>query len=174
MELTKYVACICEGGAERTIIDILINNNKLIFNYEDLLENELIRIRSGEDFQKKYLRKQFSEPITIIRILDSHNENFKISKLYEDKVKVINIVTAPEIELLIIIKENKYKEYSKVKSTQKPSEFCKNVLGYKNVKKENFIREYFYNIDDLIDSIREYKRLSRTNKNEYTLADLLI
>ena len=39
------------------------------------------------------------------------SEKFKISKVYENKVYVINIVTAPEIEILIIINENRYKDY---------------------------------------------------------------
>lgn len=27
----KYIACICEGGAERAILDLLLDNQKLIF-----------------------------------------------------------------------------------------------------------------------------------------------
>ena len=45
MELSKYVACICEGGAERTIIDLLLKNDKLIFTYDDLLDGEILRCR---------------------------------------------------------------------------------------------------------------------------------
>lgn len=29
--MAKYVACICEGGAERAIIDLLLDHHKLIF-----------------------------------------------------------------------------------------------------------------------------------------------
>lgn len=31
MKLSKYVACICEGGAEKTIIELLLDSNSLIF-----------------------------------------------------------------------------------------------------------------------------------------------
>ena len=34
----KYIACICEGGAERAILDLLLDNYKLIFEREDLIE----------------------------------------------------------------------------------------------------------------------------------------
>ena len=34
MELAKYKACICEGSAEEAIIDILVDNDLLIFNRE--------------------------------------------------------------------------------------------------------------------------------------------
>ena len=37
----------------------------------------------------------------MIRILDSRRENFKISKAYQFMVDVINVITAPEIEMLI-------------------------------------------------------------------------
>ena len=52
--------------------------------------------------EEKYLRKGFLEKISVIRILDSRRENFKLSKAYEQKVDVINVITAPEIEMLII------------------------------------------------------------------------
>lgn len=32
MELAKYKACICEGSAETAVIDILVDNNLLIFS----------------------------------------------------------------------------------------------------------------------------------------------
>lgn len=81
--MAKYVACICEGGAERAILDLLMDNHKLIFEREDLIEEEVLRCRSAKDFERKYLKKGFSEKITIYRILDSRNENFKLSKAYE-------------------------------------------------------------------------------------------
>lgn len=39
MELAKYKACICEGSAEEAIIDILVDNDLLIFNREEMLKN---------------------------------------------------------------------------------------------------------------------------------------
>ena len=38
MELAKYKACICEGSAENAIMDILLDNNLLIFAREELLD----------------------------------------------------------------------------------------------------------------------------------------
>ena len=35
MEFSKYIACICEGTAEQVIINILLDNNKLIFDRKD-------------------------------------------------------------------------------------------------------------------------------------------
>lgn len=47
MELAKYKACICEGSAEEAIIDILVDNDLLIFNREEMLEERVIRCRSA-------------------------------------------------------------------------------------------------------------------------------
>lgn len=48
MELAKYKACICEGSAEEAIIDILVDNDLLIFKREEMLEERVIRCRSAK------------------------------------------------------------------------------------------------------------------------------
>lgn len=174
MELQKYIACICEGAAEHVIMELLLDNDKLQFTREDLLEEDLLRCRNAKTFEEQYLRKGFSEQITVLRILDSRRENFRLSKAYIHKIKVINVITAPEIEMLIILKENRYKEYLKYKNANmKPSEFCKSILKYPDVKSAQFIKGYFSDVDELITSIKEYKRVSDVQRSEYTIADLL-
>lgn len=171
MELEEYVACICEGSAEQAIMDLLLENNKLIFSKEQMLEEEIIRCRSAKNFENQYLRKGFDKKITVLRILDSRRENFKLSAAYKDKVKVINIITAPEIEMLIIYKEGKYTEYKK--SGKKPSEYCKENLKYSDVKNYEFVKNYFKDIDELVKAIYEHKRIANILKGERTLYDLL-
>ena len=171
MELSKYNACICEGTAEQVIIDLLLDNSKLIFSRNDLLEHEVLRCRMGKNFEEQYLRKGFTEQITVFRILDSRRENFKLSKAYQSKVKVVNIITAPEIEMLVILNEGKYSDYKK--SGMKPSLYCKSILKHRDVKSAAFVKSYFKDIDVLIKAIIEYKRVSNVKRNEFTLADIL-
>jgi len=172
MTLNGYVACICEGSAEQAIMELLLDDNKLIFEKEQLLEEEIIRIRGGKKFEERYLRKGFSEKITVLRVLDSRDQAFKLSKAYKDKVDVIDIITAPEIEMLIIFNENKYNDFKK--SKMKPSEFCAMKLGFKKkVKTYDFVKDYFKDIDKLVKSICEYRRISNIKNGEYTLSDLL-
>lgn len=171
MELSKYNACICEGTAEQVIIDLLLDNNKLIFTRNELLEHEVLRCRTGRNFEEQYLRKGFTEQITVFRILDSRRENFKLSKAYQGKVKIVNVITAPEIEMLVILNDGKYSDYKK--SGKKPSEYCKSVLKYREVKSAVFVKNYFKDIDILIKAIVEYKRISDVKRNEFTLADIL-
>lgn len=170
-ELGSYVACICEGGAEEAIIDILLDNNLLKFEREQLIEEKVLRTRDAASFECKHLRMGFEGKITVFRILDSRRENFKLSKAYRHKVDVINVITASEIEMLIILSENKYKEYKKFKD--KPSVFCKSVLGYHSTKSKEFVTDYFSNPAVLIDAIRKYVSVSKIQKGESTLLDLL-
>jgi hypothetical protein len=137
------------------------------------LDKEVLRCRSARDFEDRYLGKGFSSKITVYRILDSRRENFKLRPVYKSKVEVVNVITAPEIEMLVILAEKKYADYCKDKSKVKPSDYCINTLKLKNVKKEEFIKEYFKDTAKLINALKEYKRVSKIQKGESCLADLL-
>ena len=165
MELAKYKACICEGSAEEAIIDILVDNDLLIFKIEEMLEERAKR------FEERYLRKGFDEQISVIRILDSRREEFRLSKAYEQKIDVVNVITAPEIEMLIIHAEGAYDQFKR--SGKKPSEFCKTNLRMHDVKSYDFVKQYFSNPRLLVKAIKEYRRTANIPKGEYSLSDLL-
>lgn len=171
MKLAKYKACICEGSAEEAVIDILIDNDLLIFKREELLEERVIRCRNAKRFEERYLRKVFDERISVIRILDSRREGFRLSKIYEKKIDVINIITTPEIEMLIIHAEGAYDQFKR--SGKKPSEFCKSSLRMHDVKSYNFVKKYFSDPQKLVKAIREYRRTANIHNGEYVLSDLL-
>ncbi len=171
MKLSKYKACICEGAAEAAIIDILVDNGLLIFSREEMLDERVIRCRNAKRFEERYLRKGFDEPISIVRILDSRREEFRLSKAYEHKVDVINVITAPEIEILIIHNQGEYERFKH--SKKKPSDFCKSELKMHSVKSYDFVRSYFNDPDRLVIAIKEYRRVAHIQKDEYTLFDLL-
>ena len=165
MELAKYKACICEGAAENAVMDILLDADLLVFSREEMLEEAVIRCREGNKFEQKYLRKGFADKISVIRILDSRREKFKIGKAYEHKIDVINVITAPEIEMLIIFAENQYKEFKK--SGKKPSDFCKENLRMPEVKSYDYVFNYFSDSQILVSAIKEYHRTARIPKGEY-------
>lgn len=121
MKLAPYIACICERSAETAIIDVLVDNNLLIFTREDMLEE--------------------------------------------------NVITAPEIEMLIIHSEGAYERFKR--SGKKPSEFCKADLRMNNVKSYDFVKDYFSNPQTLVNAIKEYRRTANIPKGEYSLSDLL-
>ena len=156
MELAKYKACICEGSAEAAIIDILVDNDLLIFTREEMLDESVIRCRNAKRFEERYLRKGFTDQISVIRILDSRREDFRLSKAYEHKIDVINVITAPEIEMLIIHNEGVYDRFKR--SGKKPSEFCKTELRMHDVKSYDFLKGYFNDPQTLVKAIKEYRR----------------
>lgn len=88
IQLGAYIACICEGSAEQAIIDNLLDNHLLIFEREQIIDEDVLRCRDAKTFETRYLRKGFNESVSVIRILDSRRENFKLSKAYEHKVDV--------------------------------------------------------------------------------------
>ena len=173
-------AILCEGAAEQAILDILIKNDALIIKKTTLFEDQTLRVRCGDSFFNKYMRRELDEKVTIYRILDSKKENFKLSrnikKEFSGKYDVYNVITSPEIEMLIIISEGKYNEFMKLKSKMKPSEYCKQMLKFKNVKDYKFIDRYFSDISKLKNAIAQYHSLKgkyETDDNSLTLYDLL-
>ena len=125
------------------------------------------------------MRVDLNEKVTIYRILDSKNENFKIKnkikKDFKGKYEVVDIVTSPEIEMLVIISEGRFTDYLKVKSKVKPSEYCKQSLKLRQIKEYDYIRDYFSDVNHLISVITEYHSLMKVNKDNFslTLYDLL-
>lgn len=169
---SSLIACMCEGGAETAIMDILLDNNLLLFNRSQLIDERVIPRISVRNFEREYLRKEYDQKIIILRVIDSRVEKFCLNKPYRCQVEVIDIITAPEIEMLIIVSKKKYDDYCK-SNIRKPSEYCKNVLGIKNVKKQEYVRSYFNDPLFLVDSIKEYHRVHKLKKSDMSLYDLL-
>ncbi|WP_404406968.1 hypothetical protein [Jeotgalibacillus malaysiensis] len=154
---------------EQAVMEILLDHDRLIFRTEQLLEEEILRCRSARNFERNYLNKTTNEMITVYRILDSHNENFKLSGPYVKRVTVVNIITAPEIEMLVIHAEGKYDDYSRKRL--KPSIYVKQHLKMNKVKSYDFAKKYFEDADKLVGAIQQYKQ--KTHHKAGTLADLL-
>lgn len=163
------IVLMYEGSAEKAIVENLLDNDNLIFNRDDLLENKIFKRCSLKVFCKSHLSHEMSNKVLIIRIIDSKSEEPKIPPVYEHKIEdVITILTTPEIEILNIISQGKYKDYKKSHSNLKPSEY---TAKYLRSKKSFIFHKKFWNQNDLVSSIREYGRI--TNNSEYNLNDLL-
>jgi len=174
----KSIVCCCEGTAEREILSMLMEADRLIFGLNDLLDKQFDRKRSWEYVKDKYLGMRHERQIVILRVMDRNTESFKIEKQYRHICGNYDVCTMPEIEILIIIAENlwqKFQERSNRK--QKASEFCKEHLrSDKNIKSQEFDREYFSDIDVLENAIKRYSayhKNDRKKENEYELVDLL-
>ena len=126
---------------------------------------------------RNHYRDYGSQPVIFLRILDSKKEKFKFPKVFEKRVKsgeikVINILTIPEIEILIIINEGSYERYQKHRGRLKASEFCKQELGFPKVKKYEFVQKYFDDLDKLLAALEDHHNM-RKSYDELTIYDLL-
>ena len=169
---SSLIACICEGGAETAIMDILLDNDLLIFSRDQMIDESVIPRVSVKEFERRYLRTAYEQKIIILRMIDSRSEGFNLSKAYRCQVEVINVITAPEIEILIIASKKIYDQYCR-SGIKKPSDYCKNVLGIKNVKSPEFVKEYFSDPRFLIDSIKEYHRVHKQKNDEASLFEII-
>ena len=85
MELSKYIACICEGTAEQTIMNLLLENNRLIFTYDDLLDGEVLRCRKAKDFEEQ------QEFLVIQRRRELRESNRK-QQYYDDNESLLQVL----------------------------------------------------------------------------------
>lgn len=173
IELTKYTACMCEGKSERTIMSILDTNNCLIFKKENLIDSRFLPRMKPKDFCKRFMILKHSEPVTLIRILDSPNEKFIVPKEYKNEINLINVYTRREIEMLIIHSESKFYDYKKKERKLKPSDYCKQILNMPQVKTQKFLYNYFNDPNKLISAINSYYKALPKSHREYCLKDLL-
>lgn len=114
----------CEGAAEEIVIGKLIEADVLVFPSSNLVG--ITRLRKATRIQEKYLNYDYDWPVCILRVLDSPREKFSLRKLYRDRFKVYSIYTRPEIEILIIIREDNWDSWKR--SGIKPSEYCTQVM----------------------------------------------
>lgn len=169
----SYILCVCEGAAEQAIMEVLLENDLLLFNKTNLIENEFKRERSAKNIQTKYLNRSFSKDLYIMRILDSKKESLKLTNVYKKKIKeTINIYTMPEIEMLVIISENHYCQYKNGRNNKmKPSQYCKAILRISDVKTSCFIKRYYKDKNKLIEALKLYN--SYKSGDELGIFDLL-
>lgn len=160
----------CEGTGEEVVISKLVEADALLFPKDDVLG--ITRKRRSVDIQSEYLGFEYDWPVCIVRILDSLRERFKLGPLYADRYPVASVHTRPEIEMLIIIREGCFTDYSKRKSSMKPSVYCKSVLGIRDVKSRQFLDEY-WDAERIIAAAIQYRKTAHLEGGELCLADLI-
>lgn len=175
----KYLI-MCEGPNELEIIRMLLEHDKLIFTEDDLLNlvpYHARQIRNNASV-KNALNLYYGD-VEVLRIGDKLNEELKIPKEYKGKIKNIRkYCTKPELEMLLIISENRNLDFEKVKSKISPKTFSKENIVYNRTRYNNsteFYRIYYgERIDLLVDTIKRYRQLKGKHRNdELYLADLL-
>ena len=157
---------MCEGPNEETIINILLDNNKLKISRDDLIGLRPYNIRQLNNPNIIYELKRYNNPVIIYRIGDTQND------------KIYKYCTKPGLEIIFIINENLMDNYEKVKSSMKPKTFAKKNIKFNGIKYDNSCKFYemYYagkNVAKLVKNLKDYKKYKKHNKDEKYLADLL-
>ena len=175
----KYLI-LCEGPNELEIIRMLLEHDKLIFREDDLLNLVPYHARQIEkNAAVKAALNLYHGDVHVLRIGDKLNDELKIPREYKEKIKdVKKYCTKPELEMLLIISENKHSDFEKVKSRISPKMFRKENIVYNRIRYNNstaFYREYYgERMELLVDTMKRYKQLKgKHQKDELYLADLL-
>lgn len=158
----------CEGAAEEVIIKKLLDENRLVFPESEVIG--VTRKRKASDIQEEFLGFEYDWPVCIIRVHDSCKEQFRLGNLYVSRFPVWSFTTHPEMEILVVLRENKWEKWRK--SKKKPSDFCKQYLGMKRIKSTSFLTDY-WNADSIAEAALEYRRKSKISSRELCLADLI-
>lgn len=175
----KYLI-MCEGSNEKKIIDLLLENGKLIVGADDLLGRityHARQIRTSPMVMGQL--RIYGGDVEVWRIGDKQTDRLDIPAEFRTRIKkVTKFCTLPELEILLILSEKKFKEYEKGKSHKHPKDFAKEniVFNRRRYKGETEFYEDYYgkDIDKLVGAIQEYKQRNHAHKNdEHYLLEIL-
>ena len=171
---------MCEGPNELAVIQMLLENNKLVLTEDDLLNLVPYHARQiGNNGAVKTALNLYHGDVRILRIGDKLSDELKIPKEYKEQIVGIEkYCTKPELEMLLIISEKLDKDFEKVKSKVTPKMFSKQTIVCNGIRYDNstaFYHAYYgKRIDFLVETIKRYKHLKgHHKKDERYLADLL-
>lgn len=176
----RYVLFVCEGKAEQVILRLLLERGEIDADEHHIVVDPkkgtpFITRKDSRRIQDEFLNVSYgAHPLRIIRLIDSKSDVLRLDAPYRGKAEIIDLHTQPEIEMLVIINEGGYDDYTrKHKSRMMPSDFCIRELGLRRVKSERWLEDYWGKPGILEHAIREYDRLHRFGKGEHGLSYLL-
>ena len=122
---------MCEGPNELEIMQILLENDALVFAEDDLLgltPYHARQIKSSPQVRLA-LNLYFGNDVLVMRVGDKQTDKLTIPADYRERIShVEKYCTLPELEMLLIISEGLVQEYDKVKSKINPKAFAKEHL----------------------------------------------
>ncbi len=175
----KYLI-LCEGSNELTLINLLLESNKLKIKKEDLINLVPFNVKQLSNPTIISHLTTYNKPVTVLRIGDTQRDRFSIPnelKHIVSKDRIIKYCTLPELEILLIINEGMYKQFIK-SGEKKPKTFAKRNIIYNKIRynqSNEFLKMYYggKRISCLINNLKEYKKLKKHNNDEKYLIDLI-
>ena len=157
----------CEGQSEVYLLNGLIERGYLSFNCPLLLD-EPIHLRQLTEIAPIINSLPVDEEIIVYRVGDTLKDALSLSKfkMRSEYIKSYKVCTKTEIEILVIINEGLYSEYIKSPKNMKPKSFVGKKL-------KDYNPGIYFSEHDMLNALREYKRIKKHNKDEMYLIDLI-
>lgn len=178
---SRDVLFSCEGTAETVIIERLVKEGRTLVPHSHVVENRDGRpyttLRKISKLQDEFFGVDYPNGLMIVRVKDQSPEAFKIPKLYRDSIIYRDVITRPEIESLILVREGEYQNwYQHGKTQYMPSAWCEQKLSFgKQLKTYQFLKKYWDSADVIIDAIEKYDSAIGGHKHDQlNLSDLLV
>ena len=135
---------MCEGPNELKVMNILLENDALIFTEDDLLGLTAYHARQIKSSTqvRTALNLYPGNDVLVMRVGDKQTDKLTIPTDSKEKITGIEkYCTMPELEMLLIISEGLVKEYEKVKSRTGPKDFAKANIVYNRKRYDKKIGE---------------------------------
>ena len=157
----------CEGKCELYLANQLIDSGQFFLTRDEIFDNRVFHIRQLYSIQSLINSLPCTEEIDIYRIGDTQKDKYNLTpfKLRKKYIHIHKICSKPEIEILIIINEDRILDYQK--SGLSPKEYVKtNLPDCYDFKK--YIESH-----NMLLSIKEYKRIKKHKDDELYLIDFI-
>ena len=181
---SRHVLFACEGTAEQVIIQCLCEAGELVVSPERAVRSRDGRIgtthKKAKVIQQEFLNTDYRDGLVIARIYDTNPGSFTLDKVYVPPLGstlVADFITSPEIEALILVRENEWRTFEARRGSDRElnaSDWCKQRLGYRELKKREFLTKYWSDPNVVRKAICDYTSLLGGHKADHLrLSDLL-
>ncbi len=173
------ILVMTEGPNELSLMNLLLDEERLVFTRDDLLDLRPFHARQLTSPHLLPTLTHYHGDFFVYRIGDTLSDRLKVPSELSSRIRGDRkFCTKPELEILLVIAENKTRDFEKEKSKKSPKEFCKEHLCFRGRRYDNsteFFEDYFAGrVGLLVHAIKEYKRTHKKHKrDEGFLADLL-
>lgn len=175
-----YIYVVCEGTNEEEVINWILENDSFVID-SCKVDMDYARARtknSSEHMVHEITQYDYDGKVAVLYVHDSEKEKWHgllnkkcYQELLDGHIEVIDIISAPEIEVIYIYSnEELLKKWIKG-SKEKPSIFCKQYLKCNNIKNKGKFIELFSSFDSFVSACKKYK--SSNSKKSLTLYDLI-
>lgn len=115
--------------------------------------------KGRQDLARHIKEMDYGGAVAVVYICDSAGESWTLPKRVTGKeIPILNVVTSPEIEILLILSDEKvYREWEiRGKQSKKASAFARDIFG-RDVKDGEIFRVVFSDFNTFVEACRLYK-----------------